>query len=140
MKLDSLSKLRKQFAKRTITRQEFEFRVCFTIICQSILHSNVTPANDFIATVRDARRRNLFRSLFEHHGPLAWSRAENKFIYDYLRKHEQPDEGRVRFIETDLREKLWPTGYQQARSSSSKPLYDRSIQNSTKNATKINSA
>lgn len=50
-------------------------------VAQSIVHSNVTPANDLFNALPKGSRRDSLVAWFERHGNLAWMKAERKLAF-----------------------------------------------------------
>ena len=135
MRLESLRILRGQLTKKRITRKEFEFQASVFVIAQSILHRNVTPANNFISAFR-GHKRTLLAELIEKYGDLACSRMDGKFLCYHLRNITSPFERRTRTIEKELRRELCPLPPPK-ESGRTRTLFDESIKNNTKNASKL---
>jgi len=50
-------------------------------VAQSIVHSNVTPANDLFNALPKGSRRDSLVAWFERHGNMAWMKAERKIAF-----------------------------------------------------------
>lgn len=54
-------------------------------IAQSILHRNVSPANDLYNVLEKSMRRDSLLKMFEQYGHMAWSKVEGRILFDKLR-------------------------------------------------------
>jgi hypothetical protein len=108
MALESLSKLKKDYEAKRISRQDFEVRACLSAIGHSIVHKNATPANDVLASTRKFQKRELVKKLLEDFGNLVWMSSEKRFGYYSLGK-ARFDEEAVRVIRSKLVSALYKT-------------------------------
>lgn len=54
-------------------------------IAQSVLHRNVTPANELYDVLSKSHRRDSLLMMFEKFGHMAWSKVEGRILFDKVR-------------------------------------------------------
>lgn len=89
-------------------------------VAQSIVHSNVTPANDLFNALPKGARRDSLVAWFERHGNFAWMKAERKLVF--YKAHEK-DAWNADFS-IDVSSNMWTTGTKAPEPKSAYDLED----------------